>query len=176
MPFFYRGPQDKTPNRSRSGMRVATTLALAAYPLGCVLRLVLSDTSPEPGLTVGEMAGFALILTSLAAFCFIAPSWLQRIVGEETRRLDEFELDLRRRAYAFSYQAFTGLTVLFAVYMGFAADQDGSGVMTLWTPTTFDHWSAIFWGAMLYAFILPTAWLSWVGPARLDMGDDEVQV
>jgi len=172
MPFFYRGKSERAPSRSRSTMRIATLAALIGYPAGCVTQLLFPDTSPEPGLTAGEAAGFALIGVALLAFGFIAPSWLQRIVGEESKKLDEFEMDLRRRAYTFSYQLFAGLTVLFAIYMALSVDLAGSGKLQLWTPSTYDHWNAIFWGAMLYAFVLPTAWLAWAGPAPLGDADD----
>lgn len=173
MPFFYRRPDGKAPSYSRTGMRVATSVALLAYPLGCALQILWPDTTPEPGLTFGEIGGLGLVVVALGAFCFIAPSWFQRIVGEQTQHLDEFELELRRRAYAFSYQVFAGLVALFAIYMALAADRDGSGFVTLWTPSTYDHWNALFWGAMLYAFVLPTAWLSWAGPARLDLAEED---
>jgi hypothetical protein len=172
MPFFYRGKSDQAPQRSRFTMRIATLTALLAYPAGCVIQLAFPDTTPDPGLTGGEIAGFTLLAVSILAFCFIAPSWLQRIVGEEAKRLDEFEMDLRRRAYTFSYSVFAGLAVLFAIYMALSVDLADSGKLQLWVPVTYDHWNAIFWGAMLYAFVLPTAWLAWAGPALLDHADD----
>ena len=154
-------------------MRIATLAALIAYPAGCVVQIVFPDTTPGPSLTAGEAFGFALLGVSLLAFCFIAPSWLQRIVGEETQRLDEFEMDLRRRAYTFSYQVFAGLAVLFALYMALSVDVAESAKLRFWTPTTYDHWNAIFWGAMLYAFVLPTTWLAWAGPAPINEGEGE---
>lgn len=172
MPFFYRGKSGAARQRSRATMRIVTLATLIGYPAGCVTQLIFPDTSPEPGLTVGEAAGFALIGVSLLAFCFIAPSWLQRIVGEQTDCLDEFEMDLRRRAYTFSYSVFASLAVLFAIYMALSVDLAESGKLQLWTPTTYDHWNAIFWGAMLYAFVLPTTWLAWAGPALLEDPED----
>jgi hypothetical protein len=167
MPFYYRGQSDRAPVRSRLAMRITTLAALSAYPAGCVLQILFPDTTPGPGLTVGEGVGYALLAVSLLAFAFIAPSWLQRIVGEETKRLDEFEMDLRRRAYTFSYSVFAALAVLFAIYMALSVDLAESGKLQLWVPVTYDHWNAIFWGAMLYAFVLPTAWLAWAGPAPM---------
>ena len=82
-------------------------------------------------------------------------------------------MDLRRKAYAFSYWVFAAMAIVGALYMGLAADTDGDGLITLWKPTTYDHWNAIFWGAMLYAVVLPTAYLAWAGPGPLD--DDPVE-
>lgn len=172
MSFFYRGKSGAAPQRSRATMRVATLAALIAYPAGCVMQLLFPDTTPEPGLTAGEIAGFGLLAISLLAFCFIAPSWLQRIVGEQTKLLDEFEMDLRRRAYTFSYSVFASLAALFAIYMALSVDLAASGKLQLWTPTTYDHWNAIFWGAMLYAFVLPTTWLAWAGPTLIEDPED----
>ena len=172
--FFYRGKTHKTPKRSTALLRIATVTALVAYPVGCIIRLVFPDTTPEPGLTAGEIAGFAFILAALFSFCVIAPSHLQRIVGEEAKHLDEFEMDLRRKAYSFGYWTVSALLVLGAMYMGLAADTaDGDSLITLWQPVSYDHWNAIFWGAILYAIVLPTAYLAWAGPAPLDEDSEE---
>lgn len=74
MPFFYRGKSDPAPSRSRLSLRIATLTVLTAYPAGCILHVLFPDTTPEPGLTAGEITGFALIALALLAFCFIAPS------------------------------------------------------------------------------------------------------
>jgi hypothetical protein len=43
--------------------------------------------------------------------------------------------------------------------------------VSLWTPSTFDHWNAIIWGALLYAFFLPAAVLAWTAPAPVSEAD-----
>lgn len=172
MPFYYRGKKERRAPRSHAVMRVTTLAALLAYPAGCLCLMAFPDITPEPGLTPGEITGYALILLSVLAFGAIAPSWLQRIVGEETRLLDEFELDLRRRAYVFSYQALTAAAAVFVFYMAVAIDFEATGRLTLWTPAAYDHWNAIFWGVLLYAFVLPTAWLAFAAPAPLCEADD----
>ena len=174
MPLFYRGPKDHTPARSRWAIRLATLTTLTAYPAGCIVQLVVPDTTPEAGLTAGEIAGFTLILLAFIGFAFTVPSWFQHIVGEERGRLDEFEMSLRRKAYAFSYLAFCALALIGAIYMALGAQADGSGFVTLWVPSTYDHWNAIFWGAFVYAAILPTAYLAWTGPEPLDPAQDTV--
>lgn len=171
--FFYRGKSHATPKRSNTVMRLATLTALGAYPIGVTIQLVFPDTTPQPGLTGGEIAGFGFIILALLAFCIIAPSHLQRIVGEEAKHLDEFEMDLRRKSYAFAYWVFSALAVLSVIYMGLAADMEDSARFQLWTPTTYDHWNAVFWGAILYAVVLPTAYLAWAGPTPLDDDHDE---
>ena len=166
--FFYRGKTHKSSQRSNTAMRIATAVALVGYPVGGMIHVLFPDLTPESGLTGGEIAGFAFMIASLLAFCVIAPSNLQRILGEERKHLDEFEMDQRRKSYTFGYWVLSALVALFAIYMALGADTDGSGVITLWVPTTYDHWNVIFWGAMLYAVVLPTTYLAWAGPAPLD--------
>ncbi|MEQ8433788.1 MAG: hypothetical protein RIA71_06065 [Oceanicaulis sp.] len=160
MSFYYR-KAGKPAHMSRVMMRGLTGFALAAYPAGAILQLVMPD-APEPGLFLAEIAGLGLIVLALMALALIAPSSLQRIVGEQTKHLDEFELELRRRANALAYQIFSVLTLLALFYFGVASDSER---LNLWMPSGFDHWNAIMWGAILYAFILPTAVLAWIAPA-----------
>ncbi|MEO1039161.1 MAG: hypothetical protein AAFX09_06410 [Pseudomonadota bacterium] len=172
MTFFYRGPSGRIPARSADLMRLATSVALIAYPLGCLIQLIFPDTSPEAGLSWGEGGGFALIILALFAFVIIAPSQLQRITGEEAKALDEFEINLRRRAYTFAYQVFAAIVLVGILYTAIAVDTLDSDRFTLWVPTSYDHWNAVFWGAVLYAFVLPTAYLAWTAPAPIE---DEVE-
>ncbi|MEQ8404626.1 MAG: hypothetical protein RKE49_05975 [Oceanicaulis sp.] len=163
MSFYYRKAGGKPWVVRRGAMRLLTATALLAYPAGCLTLLLAPDTTPEPSLTGGEIAGFGLFLLAIASFAVIAPSSFQRIVAEEAKHLDEFEMDLRRRANAMAYQIFTALTLLGLIYLGIASDSEAR--IAFWTPSTFDHWNAIIWGAILYAFVLPTAVLAWVAPA-----------
>lgn len=175
MPFYYRGPKDSAPARSRWAIGLATLTTLFAYPAGCIVLLVVHDTTPEADLAAVEIAGFGLILLAFIGFAFTLPSWFQRVVGEERGRLDEFEMALRRKAYAFSYIAFAGTMLIGAIYMALGADADGSGLITLWVPSTYDHWNAIFWGVFIYAAVLPTAYLAWAGPEPLPDGERETE-
>jgi hypothetical protein len=77
-------------------------------------------------------------------------------------------MDLRRLANAVAYQIFAGLTLIGLLYMGVATSAER---ITLWTPSVFDHWEAIIWGALLYAFILPTTVLAWIAPAPMSEED-----
>ncbi|XBQ17489.1 MAG: hypothetical protein ABL308_06305 [Oceanicaulis sp.] len=151
MSFFYRGKTKDAPALPAWIMRLATTAALTLYPAGCVAHLYGSS-----------LAGYGLMVGALIAFIVIAPSSMQRIVGEETKLLDEMELDLRRRAHAFAYQVFGALTLVGILYMGIASDATR---IELWAPSTWDHWSALLWGAIIWSVVLPTAYLAWAGPA-----------
>lgn len=167
MSFYYRKAGGKPFAVPPSLMRLVTLAALAAYPAGCLAVALAPETTPGSGLAAGAIAGYALFGLALTCFVVIAPSSLQRIVGEEASRLDEFELDLRRRANAMAYQIFTGLTLTALIYLAIASDGAGD---RFWTPTGFDQWNAVIWGALLYAFVLPTAVLAWIAPAPV--GED----
>jgi hypothetical protein len=161
MSFYWR-KSEKPYQLGQTAMRALTTFVLLAYPAGAIMQLVMPENAPRHSLLMVEIGGLGLMILALLALVLIAPSSLQRIVGEEVKHLDEFELDLRRRANAMAYQIFTVLTLLALLYFGVASD---AGRLDLWMPDAFDHWNAIIWGAILYAFVLPTAVLSWIAPA-----------
>jgi hypothetical protein len=83
-------------------------------------------------------------------------SSLQRIVGENAKVLDEYELRLRGRAMSASYATFTGLALVLVLYASIASDKG------LWVPAGYEQFSGVFWGIFLYASVLPTAVLSWI--------------
>jgi len=169
MTFYYRGPTERpAPIRSKFAIRFATTLALLAYPAGCLVLLFTLDAA-EPGQVFGQAVWLVLLLTALGAFAYIAPSYQQRIVGEQEDRLDEFELEMRQRAYAFSYRAFSALSLIGLIYLALSFNIAQSMGLSLWRPASSDHWNAIIWGVLLYAFVLPTAYIGWTMKApRVD--------
>lgn len=164
MSFYYRGRSGRIAERSPAMLRLATTIALAAYPAGALL-MQLAPESGSPAAVWGDIAGLTLIAASLIAFATFAASRLQRIAGEEKGRLDEFELELRLKARAFAYHAFSTIVLVGVAYLGIAMDLGASGRAELWIPTDFDDWNGMFWGLILYAFVLPIAYLAWTLPA-----------
>tara|TARA_E500000318_G_scaffold103121_1_gene107904 strand:+ start:407 stop:751 length:345 start_codon:yes stop_codon:yes gene_type:complete len=84
MTFFYRSPQERpAPVRSGFAIRLASSLALLAYPAGCLSLLFAPDAAAGPAGMIGALAWLALLLISLGAFVYLAPSYQQRIVGEQ---------------------------------------------------------------------------------------------
>ena len=155
--LYYRSTKDSAGRRpmTMKMLRLLATAPLAAYPAGCVILL----NAPADNL-LAQLIGFAFILIALLGAALVLPSWIQRIAGEEKDKLDEFELDQRRRAYSAAYHAFTALTLIFVAYLGVVSDAQEQ-IAWLWTPSTFDHWNAVFWGVFLFASLLPSAWLAW---------------
>jgi hypothetical protein len=100
--------------------------------------------------------GYGLILLALCAYAPLIGTSLQRIVGEETKLLDEYELRLRGKALSASYTALSVLVLLLVVYAAIASDKG------FWVPTSYDAFNGLFWGVFLYASVLPTALLSWM--------------
>ncbi|MBV5259202.1 hypothetical protein FLX56_12325 [Synechococcus moorigangaii CMS01] len=166
MSFYMRTANGRTPRRSRTSMRLATGLILAGYPLGALLALN-SGLAGEGSVSFAlSLAGLAVIAVSVFAFFYIAPSYMQRIIGEQLCELDDLERDLRQKAYAFAYHVLTGLVAAAIFYLAVANDDTR---LTLWAPDSYTHWNTIFWGVLLYCFTLPTAYLAWTMP---DISDE----
>jgi len=137
--LYYRSSSQTAPGGHSiptARLRALTTVPLLAYPAGCIIRL----NAPEA--LIANIAGFALILLALFCVALIVPSYFQRIVGDEKQNLDEFEMDLRRRAYTAAYQGFSALALIFVMYVGIASDAQEK-LPWLWTPSSFDHWNAV---------------------------------
>src|SRR4028118_1199536 len=100
------GPRD----RSVAMVRTCTAASLIAYPCGALLLALGPDT------LVTRLIGYGLILVALCAYAPLIGTSLQRIVGEETKLLDEYELRLRGRALSASYTAFCVLVLLLVLY------------------------------------------------------------
>jgi len=135
-------------------VRLLTLGSLIAYPAGALV-VRFGD-----GLA-STLVGYGLIAAALFGVIAIMDSSIQRIVGEEQAKLDEYELRLRACALS---AAFTGISALFliaTVYLAIAAD------IGAWVPSTHDEFNAAFWGIFLWATLLPTLCLSF----QLDPSD-----
>jgi hypothetical protein len=149
MMIFYRsnqGPRDLTLHM----VRIFSTLSLLAYPAGALTLALGPDTAAT------SIAGYGLILLALVSYAPLIGSSIQRIVGEEVKMLDEYELRLRGRALSLSYATFTGLAMLAVLYAAIASDKGA------WFPDSYEDFNGVFWGIFLYASVLPTAILSWI--------------
>jgi hypothetical protein len=140
------GPRE----RSVVMVRICTAASLIAYPFG-VLILALG-----PDSLATKLVGYSLILLALVAYAPLIGTSLQRIVGEETKLLDEYELRLRGRALSASYAALSAVALLLVIYAAIASDTG------LWVPSSYDAFNGLFWGVFLYASVIPTAVLSWM--------------
>jgi hypothetical protein len=151
--IFYRSPASKTGGPSGATLRLLTSLALVAYPIGGAI--LAASSGSQGGLFSLKLFGLGLLLLAVLAAAPVLGSRLQRIVGDNLGELDEMERQLRFKALSWGYSAFTALALLTIVYVGIATDTG------LWLPRSFDAWNAVFWGAFLYASLLPTAFLAW---------------
>ncbi len=146
--IFYRsksGPKNLSVNK----VRILSAASLVFYPVGALTHVL------GPDAFATTLVAFALILMAFVAYWPVVSSSLQRIVSEETKMLDEFELRLRGRAMSLAYMTFTALTLIAVIYAALASERDG------WVPDSYDEFNGVFWGVLLYASVLPTAILSW---------------
>ena len=147
--IFYRastGPREM----SVSALRLLTAASLICYPAGAAMLAFGPDT------LANSVIGFGLILVALVCYAPLINSSIQRVVGEETKKLDEYELRLRGKAMSLTYAIFSGLVLLSVLYSAIAADKG------FWFPSTYEEFNGIFWGVFLYASILPAAVLCWI--------------
>lgn len=128
--------------------RVVTSASLVLYPAGALL-LAFSDAAAP------RIAGYGLIFLSLVCAGIMVGSPLQRIVGDTPDRLDEYELKLRNRAVGAGYTCLSVLVLLAIIYAAFASDRGA------WVPSSYEEYNGLFWGAFLYASLLPSLFLVW---------------
>ena len=138
-----------------SGLSVRATrgrslLSLGTYPAGAFILALLPKSS------ISGLVGYGLVVIALVSVAPLTGSSLQRIVGEHPSKLDEYELQLRSRAMSYSYGYLTVIVLLAIIYAALAKDFGG------WLPSTYDHFNGLFWGAFLYASVIPVAALSWI--------------
>ncbi|MCC5981415.1 MAG: hypothetical protein JJU26_06805 [Oceanicaulis sp.] len=170
MSFYLRTSSGRVPNRNRASMRIATSVILAGYPIGGLIALNAGLAGDGAPAFITGIAGLAVMALSVLTFFYIAPSYMQRIVGEQVCELDDLERDLRQKAFTFAYQVLTGLAAAGIFYLAVANDQTR---LTLWAPQSYEHWNTIFWGVLLYSFTLPTAYLAWTMPdLEPDLAED----
>lgn len=152
--IFYRAAKgDRLPWLSIGATRALTATSLLAYPLGGAILIAGPDGAG--GLPLLEIAGLALIFISLIAAAPILGSQIQRIVGDEAAKLDEFELTLRQRTLSRSYSVFSAMILVVIFYAAVASD------FGWWLPRSYDEFNALFWGAFLYSVLLPATILAW---------------
>lgn len=162
--MYYRSKKSAA-GPSLTATRALCAVALAGYPVGCLLLLLRSGTS-EPALSL-TVAGLGLILLSIVAVAPVVGSRYQRITAEQASELDEFELKLRQYALGKAYQVFTAGVLAGIVYFAIAADAGA------WVPRSYEEFNALFWGVFLYACLLPATLLVWSSYGRLVGATDE---
>ena len=142
------------PRKAARGLVIAL---YALYPIGCVLQLAPDNTEAGVALSV---IGLALVVIAIGAFAVLAGSSLQRQAQEEEPKLDERELAERNRAAYRAHSVFSVTVLLGMIYLMLGRDLGESGKLDLWTPTTGEHWNALFWGFAMLSLTLPAAFLA----------------
>lgn len=144
--------------RSLTSVRWLVAMTLTFYPAGTLLRVFGPEGAAADGI------GLLLILVSAIGFGLLAGTRFNRITGEQLPELDEYERKLRAGAMETAFQLFAALVLVGIIYMALASSKGW------WLPQTYDQWNGLFWGAFLYASLLPTAVLTF----RLRDEEEEV--
>lgn len=158
--IFYAGKKGLGEPISLRKVRILVTTALVAYPTGAMIQALATTKIP------GRAVGFALVVVAIFAAAGVIGTSIQRIVGERVQLLDEFELKLRQRAMSKAYAAFTVLVLAATMYAGIAHDAGW------WLPAGDDAYNGLFWGAFLYAALLPTFFLVWDRQSSSELSDE----
>ena len=137
-----------------STVRVLTLVALILYPAGALLAALTQADTP-----LANLGGLVALIAVMCGIAVIA-SRTHRLLTAKPTELDEFELSLRYRATSTAYAILTALVVGGVLYLNLASEHGW------WAPSSKDQWRGVFWGAFLYAVLLPTAVLVWT--ARTD--------
>jgi hypothetical protein len=139
--LFYRSRSGGS-NLSLAAARGLSILALAAYPAGALINRF--GDGPAPSLIGLGLVGVSLVCTAL-----LMTSSIQRIVGEQVDRLDEYELKLRNGAVSSSYACISGLALLSVIYAAIASDAGW------WVPSNYDEYNGLFLGGL--SLLLPAS-------------------
>lgn len=145
--LFYRSNKGGRPI-GLTALRLLTLTPLVAYPVGALT--VAWGNSPATAI-----AGYLLVFASLACVAALMGTSVQRIVGEQPDRLDEYELTLRSKAMSAAYICLSALLLIGIIYFAIGKDKG------LWVPDSFDEYNGLFWGGFLYTSLLPSAFLAW---------------
>jgi MFS family permease len=129
--------------RSAASVRTLGLLGLTLYPAGALLRQFGPDSAPI------QVGGLLLILAALGCAALIAGTRLSRITAEEKDHLDEYEERLRAFTMERSYAFLVALLLIAVIYMALASD------FGWWVPSGYDQWNGVFWGAFLFATLVP---------------------
>lgn len=166
--MFYKRPAGSPSKLAMHVRRVrwVSLMSLVLYPAGCLMVLAASFN----GDRALEIAGLVLILLAVLCFALVVGTGVQRILGESRAELDELEIQLREKAYASAYHIFAGLVSVAVLYVTIASGARED--LNLWIPSNYDQWTAVLWGVLLSAMILPTAVLAWRLPPS-EPTDDE---
>jgi uncharacterized membrane protein YjgN (DUF898 family) len=150
--------------------RVLASAVLACNIASFVISGPLGGSAPSAG-SLSTLIGSALSLVSIGLFVPLVSSNYQRLVGEETHFLDEFELAWRLRANNFAFVVLGALTILLFAYLALAADLKNAAA--LWVPLSSAGWLGLLWLTLAIVLVLPTAYLAWMMPPPTDL--DEVE-
>lgn len=130
-----------------------------SYPIICAL--LWATFRENAFFALAHLVATALILWQLA---IERVGRVGKVIGDDIdSRLDERQLALRNAAYLDAYRVAAGIILLGVIWIALGLDL---GIW--WVPSTYDEWNLIFWGLFIYLTTLPSAFLVWREPDRVD--------
>jgi len=133
--------------------RIVVGTVLLGYPLLVAAWVGLPMVGVPPlvwALTVGLLA-LAVIGGAGGLYAY-----RHAMAQAPDSQLDERQVAVRDRAYLSAYRAFSGLVLVTLFVAGILPD-----ILDRPLAITFDTLLPVFWGALLYAFVLPSAIVAW---------------
>jgi hypothetical protein len=136
--------------------RVVVAIVLLGYPLLVAAWVGLPMVGVPPlvwALTVGVLA-LAVIGGAGALYAY-----RHAMAQAPDSQLDERQIAVRDRAYLSAYRVFVALVLVALLLAGVVPD-----ILDRPLEMTFETVQPLFWGAMLYSIILPSAIVAWQEP------------
>ncbi|NWH08727.1 MAG: hypothetical protein HXY22_08820 [Alphaproteobacteria bacterium] len=133
--------------------RLTAIVVYAAYPALAAALLTGGAYWPDAESFTALACALAAAM-GVAAFMRMQRSWM--LGNAPDRQLDEREIQLRLRAYYWSYVTFVTLVFVGLVVTSFVID------LTAPLPFTYAQLSVAVWGVFLVGLTLPTALIAWV--------------
>ena len=139
--------------------RWSPLLVMAVLVAGYVL-MARTSSSPDRSFVIGSVIFYGAFMVAVFLRVF-GPHFTGPV-------LDERELMVKSRAYAFSGIAFASFAMMGCFYMAVAS----AGLWHLWQPHTISDWITLGFGCQAAGNLLPTWIASWLEPRPVAEQED----
>jgi len=92
------------------------------------------------------------------------------IADDVDTQLDERQVALRNAASLDAFRVVATSLLLGIIWVALGVDKS-----LWWVPKTYNEWNTVFWGAIVMTLTLPSAFLAWREPDRVDDREEDEQ-
>jgi len=92
------------------------------------------------------------------------------IADDVDTQLDERQVALRNAASLDAFRVVATSLLLGIIWVALGVDKS-----LWWVPKTYNEWNMVFWGAIVMTLALPSAFLAWREPDRVDDREEDEQ-